>query len=68
MPLPVFEELFSVPDNAYVIGTMNPSDRSISLLNTPLRRRFGFIELLPDFSALGSPGSRAVLWSLGSTI
>jgi hypothetical protein len=54
--LPYSKTPFKVPDNVYIIGTMNTADRSIEALDTALRRRFSFVHMEPKSSFIKDYG------------
>lgn len=66
--LPYTQELFGVPANLRLLGTMNTADRSIQILDTALRRRFQFKEYLPDYDVLRNEKAKTVLQAINDRI
>lgn len=59
---------FAVPNNLYIVGTMNSADKSISLIDAALRRRFEFIEQKPDASLVTDPDMRRILEKINALL
>lgn len=66
--LPYSKTEFGVPMNLWLVGTMNTADRSIQLLDSALRRRFKFSEMLPDYKNFESDEARLVLQNINSRL
>jgi 5-methylcytosine-specific restriction protein B len=59
---------FTVPNNLYIIGTMNSADKSISLIDTALRRRFDFIEVIPRAEFIENEMLRGIMKKLNESL
>ena len=66
--LPYSKKKFGVPANLLIVGTMNTADRSIQLLDSALRRRFEFIELLPKLDMVHYAPAKEILRSINLNI
>ena len=61
-------DIFAVPNNLFIVGTMNSADKSISLIDTALRRRFVFIEYTPNLQLVSDIKLRKVLETINAGI
>ncbi len=66
--LPYSQKDFAVPANLMIVGTMNTADRSIQLLDSALRRRFRFEELLPDYAKIENATAKLILQKINARI
>jgi 5-methylcytosine-specific restriction enzyme B len=51
-----FQDVFSIPPNLHLVGTMNTADRSIAIVDVAVRRRFGFVSLWPQMAVVDQMG------------
>ena len=61
-------DIFAVPNNLYIVGTMNSADKSISLIDAALRRRFVFIEQKPDANLIDDPKLKHIFIKLNEIL
>lgn len=61
-------DVFAVPNNLYILGTMNSADKSISLIDAALRRRFSFIEQRPEAELIEDSFLQSVLKKLNEIL
>lgn len=66
--LPYSKTNFGVPANLFIVGTMNTADRSIQLLDSAIRRRFKFEELLPDYDVIKNSDAQKILKGINAKI